>query len=158
MKNISIKESKQLSKLYLNKVYPLDQRKFLRLHTQHVVEIAKILGTYKKANLKTLEVAGWVHDIGYVANTEHHAIYTVGILKKKFNLDKELLDCILNHGNKGTPTTREGKIFQIADKLSILRPEIVKLILETTNGKTRKSDFDFLEMMTTKAIDLFRSY
>ena len=59
-------------------------------------------------------------------------------------------DCILNHGSSSKPKTQEGKIFQLADKLSIFYPEFVKQLIELEKQEAILSDDEILKKINKK--------
>lgn len=66
-----------------------------------------------------------MHDIGKVEGEENHPVKGRAILERHFALDGVDIDCVLNHGSKGKPSTPEGKIFRYADGLSLFYPQTV---------------------------------
>jgi hypothetical protein len=90
---------------------------------------------------------------------EHHAEYTIPMLSNLwYEIDNKLEDCILNHGNNKTPTTLEGNIFQIADKLSIFDADIIELFLKYENFPMKKDGLDFLKTMAEKSFKLLEDF
>lgn len=144
----------------LAKKYLLDKRtkegEFIFAHTKGVVLSVQILS--KKFNLdkdKMISLA-WMHDIGYFLNdTKNHAENSLRILDdEKIKLNEIDKDCILNHGTGKTPSFLEGKIMQIADKLSILNPDFLEVLLSKKNFK--EDELDFVKMMCEKAIEMLK--
>jgi len=68
--------------------------------------------------------------------------------KNGFEIDDKLKDCILNHGVKSTPKTKEGKIFQMADKLSLFDKEILSFFIRNISNK---EDFDYFKHLASNA-------
>ena len=127
-------------------------------HAKAVVNATLILSQNKKVNKETLNVAGWIHDIGRSINAENHAEHSLEILEKKFSISPTLKDCILNHGSSEKPKTEEGKIFQLADKSCILNPEFINLLIKYNRGVLKKEDSTWLEKMTSNSIKLLKEY
>ena len=139
-------------------IKPQRQGDFFLIHTKNVVKIAKIIA--KKLNLDEdfFEIAGRIHDIGYVKDMEH-AEYSLSILTDLwYEIDHKLKDCILNHGNVKSPTTLEGKIFQIADKLSIFDANIIELFLQHEDFPMTKDGLAFLKVMSEKSFKLLENF
>lgn len=115
------------------------------LHSKKVFECYKALvGEDDTSSL--VEDAAWLHDVGRSIQSEGHAKLSLKLAEKEFeNLDPIIVDCILNHGSKALPNTKEGKIFQLCDKLSVFTPEYLKIIFEK-----KENPKEFLEKMLEK--------
>jgi HD superfamily phosphodiesterase len=153
-KNLSLNDSKSLLKKYI--IEPkVKNYKFLYLHSKNVSRIAVILSKNKKANKQILNIAGLIHDIGYFISHDNHALHTIELLKKEgFVVNEKLYDCIMNHGNNGEPKTIEGKLLKIADKVSILDFNTIKIMLEENNyTKIKEEDINLLKIMSEKSIE-----
>jgi HD superfamily phosphodiesterase len=88
----------------------------------HCASVAKCCEELAGDN-PTLVCAAWLHDIGRTIREEHHAHESLVLAQKKFGtLDPVIADCIRNHGSDSQPQTREGALFQLADKLSLFTP------------------------------------
>lgn len=149
----------QIALDYAPQIKPQRQGEFFLIHTTNVVKIAKIIA--KKVNLDQdfFEIAGRVHDIGYVKDMEHHADHSLSILTDLwYEIDEKLKDCILNHGNQKSPTTLEGEIFQIADKLSIFDADIIELFLQHEDFPITKDGLEFLKAMSEKSFRLLEDF
>jgi len=93
-----------------------------------VAQTAKFIAEKEKANVQTVELASWLHDIEANPDKDHEVRSARSARKILNNLkvDKEIVDkvvyCIKNHRfSKGIkPKTQEGKIIQDADKLDAL--------------------------------------
>jgi putative nucleotidyltransferase with HDIG domain len=125
----TVEEAKGYCNLCLNKIQDKQEAEFLKLHSRKVAEIAKILGEKKKLDTEILEIAGYLHDIGRSIVSEGHAKKSIELAEKEFKLSESLKDCILNHGSKSEPVTKEGKIFQIADKLAIIDIDVFQHLM-----------------------------
>ena len=91
-----------------------------------------------------------INDIGYCIDEEEHPKYSLKILKDlSYEISKTLEDCILNHGSDKEPITPEGKVFQMADKISILDIETLQSFLK--NKDINREDLVFIEEMIKKA-------
>ena len=147
---LTIEKAKEISTEYLNKVEDKRLREFLLIHSSKVAKISALMGKVKKLDIESLEIAGFVHDIGYFINEENHPKNSLDILEKEnFEIDEKLKDCVLNHGANDKPQTEEGKIFQIADKISILDQETLSIFLN--DNPLTNEEKKFLEMMLSKA-------
>lgn len=123
-----IKESEKFAKLFFDKLEN-SYCKWYYLHSKFVGEAC--LKINPNLDKEIVFIAGWLHDIGKVEKNEGHAersaVIAEGFLKGKISKEKLkiILDCIKNHSRKSKPLTREGKIFQKADKLSIFYKEVI---------------------------------
>jgi HD superfamily phosphodiesterase len=113
-------------------------------HSEYIIkaaeELVKEKGIENNININRIEIAAWLHDIGYIVSEEGHAEYSLRISKEKFELDSIIEDCILNHDSKGKPVTKEGKIIQLADKLNLFYPEMKKIYVESLIGQGRTKE------------------
>ncbi len=137
---ITQKDSKKFAEETLKKDLSGLMAEYLLLHSEFVIRAANELAKAKEIKIdeKIFEIAGYLHDIGYSINEENHAEESLKLVKERFpEIDKIISDCILNHGYNKNPITKEGKIFQMADKLAAFYPEfIINLIeLEKKEGK-----------------------
>ena len=80
-----------------------------------------------------------------------HGIYEKEILEG-------LKDCILNHGNNDFPSTEEGKIFRLADKLSALDKDFVSFFLEHNKDKIEEEDLSFIKMFLDKSFGYLKEF
>ncbi len=131
-------------------------RDFFILHAKLVGEIAGILGG-EEVDKELLKIVGWVQDIGRVISEEGHEKHSVEILEKEYELNETMRDCILNHGSKGEPKTKEGELIQTADKLFVINPELISLLKKHSFGKEkekRNKDFEFIRRLCNKSVDL----
>lgn len=151
MKKLNQKSARILAQKYFKKIKGKEDQDFSRIHTEAVVEISTILAKKFKANLPAVVIASWVHDIGYVTERTNHARHSLEILEKEgFLIDSTVNDCVLNHGTGCNPQTKEGKILQASDKLSILSIPVLKLLLKQKN--ILPDDIEFLKKMTDGAV------
>ncbi len=130
-------------------------REFLKVHVPAVKSTCIILSENKNLDRDLLIIASWVHDIGYSINEKKHPEESLKLLEEKygFYINETLKDCILNHGAKGIPKTNEGRIFQIADKISLFDKEILSLFLKNISNK---DDFDYFKYLVSNALDFLR--
>ncbi len=98
-------------------------------------EIIKLKSFEGQIDLEELEIAAWLHDVGYVLQKENHAKYSLEMCEQYFIINNNLRDCILNHGRKSNPKTKEGKVIQLADKLSLFYPKFRKKFIEASIAK-----------------------
>ncbi len=138
MERLDVEKARKFCKETLMKLENKENAKFIILHSKLDSEIALILAEKKDVDKETLEIAGLLHDIGKVIDKEDHEKHSIEILEKQFELSETLRDCILNHRTKGNPVTEEGKIFRVADKLSILHPELVKNLIDCSEERYQK--------------------
>lgn len=109
----------------------------------------------KKIKIKALKIASWLHDIGRVHDDKEHPQKSLELIKQEFEkLDKVTEDCILNHSSVSRPETEEGKIFQIADKLSLLSPE---LFIESAK-QDKQSTVNFFSENLNKLFELTKGF
>lgn len=142
----------------LAKKYLLDKNtndgNFFLAHTKGVVSSVKLLSKRFNLDMNKMISLAWVHDIGYFSNDlKNHAENSLKLLKnEKIDLTEEDKDCILNHGTGKSPFSKEGKIMQIADKISILNEDFLKVLLSKKNIK--EDEISFVKMMCERAIEM----
>lgn len=142
---ITQKDSKKFAEEVLKKNLSELMAEYLLLHSEFVIKAANELAKEKgiKIDEKIFEIAGYLHDIGYSINEKNHAEESLKLTKERFpEIDKISSDCILNHSSNNKPITKEGKIFQMADKLAAFYPKfIINLIeLEKKEGKLNEKE------------------
>lgn len=113
-------------------------------HTLEVSQIARTIATALRLNEDLTEAIALGHDLGHtpfghlgeddlnnvVPGGFHHNIQSVRVAERiekngeGLNLTKEVLDGMLNHRGAGSPTTLEGKIVQISDKIAYVNHDI----------------------------------
>lgn len=146
-------------------------------HTLEVSQIARTIARALRLNEDLTEAIALGHDLGHtpfghlgeddlarvVPGGFHHNIQSVRVVEKiekngrGLNLTFEVLDGILNHRGAGSPSTLEGKIVQISDKIAYINHDIDDAIRAgiLTNdmlprecievlGDTHKKRIDFL--------------
>ncbi len=146
-------------------------------HTLEVSQIARTIARALNLNEDLTEAIALGHDLGHtpfghlgeddlarvVPGGFHHNIQSVRVVEKiekngkGLNLSYEVLDGILNHRGAGSPSTMEGKIVQISDKIAYINHDIDDAIRAgiLTNemlpqdcievlGDTHKKRIDFL--------------
>lgn len=159
MKILNLSEAKQIAIDTSKKINPADHRDFFLVHSEKVGRVAKMIAQKLGIDNDVFEIAGWIHDIGYSKDFEHHADYTIPILQELgYGVDDILKDCILNHGGGKTPKTVEGKIFQVADKFSIIDPDVTEITLKYGTFPLKADDLNFLKMMSEKAFGLLKNF
>ncbi len=144
--------AKEFSENLLKEKIPKLKAEYILLHSKFVIQAVKDLIERKnlKFDLKQFEIAGYLHDVGYIFGDENHAEKSLEISRDKFILNSIIEDCILNHGSSSKPKTQEGKIFQLADKLSIFYPEFVKQLIELEKQEAILSDDEILKKINKK--------
>lgn len=118
-----------------------------RTRLTHTLEVAQIARTIAKAlllNEELTEAIALGHDLGHTPfghageralnricpeGFQHHmqSIRVVELLENHgigLNLAKEVRDGILNHQTEGTPSTLEGKIVRLCDKIAYINHDI----------------------------------
>lgn len=160
MNQLTPENAKEFSEKTLKNGLPELYYEYFWNHSLFVIKAAKDLA--KEKNLKIshefFEMAGYLHDIGYVVNEETHAQESLKLAEKEFGaLDEAMKECILNHGRSKNPQTQEGKIFQMADKLSSFYPEFIeKLIdLEKREGKKLNETLEEHKKRLQKSLESF---
>lgn len=146
-------------------------------HTLEVSQIARTIARALNLNEDLTEAIALGHDLGHtpfghlgeddldrvVPGGFHHNVQSVRVVEKiekngmGLNLSYEVLDGILNHRGAGSPSTAEGKIVQISDKIAYINHDIDDAIRAgiLTNdmlpqdcievlGDTHKKRIDFL--------------
>lgn len=113
-------------------------------HTLEVAQIARTIAGALNLNEDLTEAIALGHDLGHtpfghlgeddlsrvVPGGFHHNIQSVRVVEKiekngeGLNLSFEVLDGILNHRGAGSPSTLEGKIVQISDKIAYINHDI----------------------------------
>lgn len=123
-------------------------------HAQRVVKMAKRIGKEEGADLKVLELAGWMHDIEVKKGRKNHEIRSAKSAEKiltdlDFPADfiTTVVKCVKNHRfTTGKAETLEEKILQDADKLDVMGAIGIARIFsyagahkrELFNGKIKK--------------------
>lgn len=125
-------------------------------HAKTIIKIALILAENKNVDKDILKIAAWLHDIGKIIEIKDHAKHSLEIIEKNFVINEKLKDCILNHGSDDTPKTEEGKIIKQADKLCILNPELVNILIKYNFKKIKEEDIEFVKKMTNKSIEFLK--
>jgi len=154
MKKLTKEKAEELAKKYLLKKN-IDPYHFV--HTLKVVQAVKIISRRKKLNKELLKICAWVHDIGYSVNNSpnndpHHAENSIKLLVDEgYYITDKIKDCILNHGGKGNPKTKEGKILQIAVKFNIIDKDFLEYLI---NGGARGKEVQFLKKRTSDAVKM----
>lgn len=158
MKILNLSEAKRIALDVFAKIDP-EHGEFLMIHSEKAGKVAKMIAQKLHINDEVFEIAGWVHDIGYLKDFENHSDFAIPILKDMgYEINETLEDCILNHGNGKIPKTIEGKIFQVADKLSIFDSEIIEVVFRYGTFPPKSDDVEFLKMMSEKAFKLLEDF
>ncbi|OGI36031.1 MAG: hypothetical protein A2259_01755 [Candidatus Moranbacteria bacterium RIFOXYA2_FULL_43_15] len=159
MKKLIPSEAKKIALDIFTKADLIDRGEFLLVHSEKVSRVARMIAQKLEISDEVFEIAGWVHDIGYAKDFENHADFAIPTLKELgYGVSDILEDCILNHGNGKSPKTTEGKIFQVADKLSIFDADIIEGILKNGSFPLRDDDINFLKMMSENALKLVKNF
>lgn len=113
-------------------------------HTLEVSQIARTIATALRLNEDLTEAIALGHDLGHtpfghlgeddlnnvVPGGFHHNVQSVRVAERiekngeGLNLTREVLDGMLNHRGAGSPSTLEGKIVQISDKIAYVNHDI----------------------------------
>ena len=151
MKKLTPKNAKLVAEKYFRKHKDKGERDFSRVHAGAVAEIGVILAKKFRADTSVVEISGWLHDIGATIERADHAKHSLELLEKEgFEISPLIRDCILNHGTGGKPISKEAKILQVADKLSILSVPVLELLFKQES--VLPEDVEFLNKMTTGAV------
>jgi len=151
MKKLTTKLARLTAEKYFKKHKDKEGQEFAKVHTEAVVEIAVILAEKFKADASTVKISGWLHDIGSTVERADHAKHSLDLLEKDgFEISSLIKDCILNHGTGGKPKSKEAKILQMADKLSILSIPVLKLLFKQKD--ITSGDIEFVNKMTMGAV------
>lgn len=144
-------------------------------HTLEVSQIARTIARALRLNEDLTEAIALGHDLGHtpfghlgeydlarvVPGGFHHNEQSVRVVKKieksgeGLNLSKEVLDGILNHRGSGSPSTLEGKVVQISDKIAYINHDIDDAIRSgiLTNDMLPQDCIDVLGETHKKRID-----
>lgn len=150
-----------------------------RTRLTHTLEVAQIARTIAKAlllNEDLTEAIALGHDLGHTpfghageralnracpVGFEHHlqSIRVVELLEnhgKGLNLTKEVRDGIKNHQTEGTPSTLEGKIVRLCDKIAYINHDIDDAIRGKiiSEGEIPKEFTDILGHSLGKRLDI----
>lgn len=153
MEKLTVEKAKKIAKEHFSKIEDKEQAEMKLIHSKTVAEAALIIARDRKVDREILQIAGWLHDIGQAIEVDNHAEHSLKLLKN-YEVSEKLKDCILNHGNNGKPKTEEGKIIQIADKVSVLDKEMTKFMFRNNPGKIKEDYFSFFKMLAEKAIEM----
>lgn len=159
MKNkLTSKSAEAFAKTQFSRMQGDVEKKFHFLHSAGVVKTSLQLAEGKKVDKNALIIAGWLHDIGRRKSVKGHAEISLEIAEEHFGkLPEKIKDCILNHGNSGKPKTIEGKMIQLADKLSIVQdPQMFKLLF--SKEKYRKKSLDMYEYVFKDLLETLKRY
>jgi len=143
--------------LFKSKMKGLEKR-FIIQHTKGVIKTALNLAKGKKVDLESIKIAGWLHDVGRAVNIENHAEISVKLAEENFGaLNDVVKDCILNHGSSKNPQTKEGKIIQLADKLSIMNDfKLFKIVF--AKEKYKEKSIEMVKMVSDDLIEVLKRY
>lgn len=159
MKNISVGLARKLAVEIINKLDDQSRKDFLLIHSEKVGLIANLLAMSVNKQNDLFVVAGWLHDIGNIIDNKNHAKHSLTVLKERgIDVDEVLKDCILNHGDKNEAKTLEGKIFQIADKLSIFDIDTIELFIKHGGLPMEKDYISFLRMLSESSLVLLEKF
>ena len=158
-KKLTITTAKRIGKSYYGKVKDRKLGEFLLVHVKAVAKTAQLLAQNKKVDRELLEIAAWVHDIGYAVQHEGHGALAVTLLQEQYTLSPTLRDCILEHSGDGRPKTLAGKIIQAADKISIFDCSAIEVFLKHSHGRIGRGTVAFLRnKMTKEALDFLENW
>lgn len=157
-KNLTVGTAKQFAISIFDLIKGQADRDFRIFHAKAVAKTAQALAEgHREIDREALEMGAWLHDIGYVGGEENHAERGIEILEKEgFVVSDKVADCVLHHGTWGKPRTKEGKIIQMADKISFINPGILEIMM--VDGKIDENELEFLEKMLGSAIGHLRDF
>lgn len=125
-------------------------------HTLEVSQNARTIAKALRVNEDLTEAIALGHDLGHTpfghagerelnricSDGFHHQLQSVRVVEKLekngrgLNLTKEVRDGILNHSTSGNPTTLEGKIVRLCDKIAYVNSDVDDAI----RGKVIRED------------------
>jgi len=103
------KSAEEFARKMFQKDKSEEDREWHIFHSKSVGDAALILAGSRKVDKELLKIAGWLHDIGQTASMDDHALHSLKMAEKEFEISEKLKDCILNHGNSGKPVCEEAK-------------------------------------------------
>ena len=132
------------------------QLEFRLKQCKEVQKVCLLLAENKEVNIKALKITAWLHDIGRVDDGDlEHPAKSLELAKNQFKkIDEIIEDCIINHAAKSKPKTKEGRLFQLADKLSLLSPQ---LFIESLKDN-KEGAINFFSENFTKLLELSRNF
>jgi len=144
--------------VFKNKMKAGVEKRFIIQHTKGVLKTSLALAKSKKVDLESLKIACWLHDIGRTVSIENHAEISINLAEEKFGkLNKTITDCIKNHGSSKNPETQEGRIIQLADKLSIMNDfKLFKIIF--SKEKYKEKSIEMIEYVSKDLIEVLKRY
>jgi len=157
-KKLTEKSARQFAEgLFKSKMKGLEKR-FIIQHTKGIIKTALNLAKGKKVDLESIKIAGWLHDTGRAVNIENHAEVSIKLSEENFGeLNPIVKDCILNHGSSKNPQTKEGKIIQLADKLSIMNDfKLFKIVF--AKEKYKEKSIDMVKMVSNDLVEVLKKY
>jgi HD superfamily phosphodiesterase len=124
---VNEKDAKEFAQRYLPQCAQVDA--YIPIHTENVVRVARLIAERTGLNIDEAAATAWLHDIGYCAGTKKgHAAHSLKLCQEAaLPLSPGQADAIANHGNGATATTPLGHALKLADKLSLLDFELVRL-------------------------------
>lgn len=159
MKTLTIEKARDIAHSVSLQIQPKSLSEFFIIHSEKVGLVADLIA--QKMNLRNdiFLIAGWVHDIGYARDLENHALHGIPMLEEMgYEVGDILRDCILNHGSTKKTETVEGRIFQLADKLSVFDLDLVTLLVNAEDFPKNANDAFFLKEMSDSAIELLKKF
>lgn len=156
-KKLTVEEAKKIAKKYLIES-GLHQGEWYYLHEKSVADTAKVLGDRLKVDTDKMVIAAWVHDIGYSIEDENHGKHSLKLVEEIYELDDVLRDCILNHSGDANPKTKEGKIIQIADKISFLNTDVLIALLDENPEKIKEQDLKYIDNSLQRVLRFLKKF
>lgn len=131
------------------------EEEFRLRHCREVQKACLILAENKQLDEKALKIASWLHDIGRIEDSQDHPEKSLELAKRQFKkINETIEDCIVNHLAKDKPKTKEGKLFQFADKIALLSPQ---LFIESLKDD-KDGSINFFSENFARLLDLARNY
>ena len=128
-------------------------------HSKAVEETALFLAKRRDVDKSILKEASWLIDVGRTIGGDiGHPLRSLELAKGEFELPDKLKDCIINHEISGNHMCDEAKIIQIADKVSVLRPEFLELFQKYSkvNPMEKEWNIKFVDSVLSSIPDLLR--
>ena len=151
MAKLTLEAAQEFHNRCMLRISDVSFRKIIENHSVNVGELAILLSKNHSDDV-FFRIAGLVHDIGICVDNENHAAHSLNLLRQEgFEISFELEDCILNHGSRSITKTSQGKLFQLADKLSIFD---LGLVSRWLNGFEDPFSKEFLLLLHRKVSKL----
>jgi len=130
------REIEKLSKEAASVAYALLYPEFVYYHSERVLFWAVKIADDWKLEKSVVEVAAWLHDVGYAIDPDDHRRAGAEAVKRRLEeigADEDVVshvyDAIRNHGSKDAPRTPYGELMRFADGLGVIDPQLLGFYL-----------------------------